>query len=65
MFLISDGQKRFNTCKLSPPNIGATEAARLRDLAIKMINTEAAILMNDLADDHERVAYPSVVPATQ
>jgi hypothetical protein len=32
-------------------------AARLRVLAIKMMGTEAAILMNDLADDYERVAF--------
>ena len=48
---------------------GSTDrAARLRGLAIKMMGTEAAILMNDLADDYERVALSlsvSVVPATQ
>ena len=31
-------------------------AARLRGLSIKMMGTEAAILMNDLADDYERSA---------
>jgi hypothetical protein len=36
---------------------GSTDrAARLRGLAIKMMGTEAAILMNDLADDYERSA---------
>jgi hypothetical protein len=43
-------------------------AARLRDLAIKMMGTEAAILMIDLADDYERTALSlsaSVIPAAR
>ena len=50
------------------PQHWRVRAARLRDLAIKMMGTEAAILMNNLADDYERVALSlsvSVVPATQ
>ena len=43
-------------------------AARLRDLAIKMMGTEAAILINDLADDYDSLALSlsvSVIPAAQ
>ena len=43
-------------------------AARLRDLAIKMVGTEAAILINDLADDYDSLALSlsvSVIPAAQ
>ena len=43
-------------------------AARLRGLAIKMMGTEAAVLINDLADDYERLALSlsvSFIPAAQ
>jgi hypothetical protein len=59
----SDGDDLIND-----PQHWRNRAAQMRSLAIKMMGTEAAILMNDLADDYERVALSlsvSVVPATQ
>jgi hypothetical protein len=38
-------------------------AARLRGLAIKMMGTEAAVLINDLADAYERLAKRAAVNA--
>jgi hypothetical protein len=41
---------------ISDPEHWRDRAARMRGLAIKMLGTQAAILMNDLADDYDRLA---------
>ena len=53
---------------ISDPKHWRGRAAQMRELAIKMMGTEAAILITDLADDYERLAVSLNVrigPATQ
>jgi hypothetical protein len=53
---------------ISDPEHWRDRAARMRGLAIKMLGTQAAILMNDLADDYDRLALSlsvRIAPATR
>jgi hypothetical protein len=40
-----------------------SRAAQMRGIAIKMMGTEAAILINDLADEYDRLAEKAAAPA--
>jgi hypothetical protein len=46
---------------INDPQHWRGRAAQLRGIAIKMMGTEAAILINDLADDYERLAKRAAV----